>query len=349
LTGSTVPIDHHRLVVAPMMKRTFPSYRHVLRRLSQHTLLATEMISVRSLLHGDRDALLPIAEDGPVSVQLGGADPSGLAWAARWAVQERGYDEVDLNCGCPSDRATDSDVGACLMKTPDAVARAVEAMTAAVDAPVTVKCRIGVVNEPLEDWDDHETAVRDIAALDEFATQVTSAGAARVAVHARIAVLDGFDTRQNRSIPPLRHDEVHALAASRPEVVWQCNGGVRTIDDVLAHLDHVSGVMVGRAAWDDPMQLSRADREVFGDLNAPVPTAEEVLRCALPTLADRNGGVLELRLVEGLAGLWHGRDGARAWRHGLAQLRHGRGIGTNGQAGVPHEDVLDLLTAMTLS
>jgi tRNA-dihydrouridine synthase A len=111
----------------------------------------------------------------------------------------------------------------------------------------------------------------------------------------------------------------------------------------------VSGVMVGRAAWDDPMQLSRADREVFGDLNAPVPTAEEVLRCALPTLADRNGGVLELRLVEGLAGLWHGRNGARAWRHGLAQLRHGRGIGTNGQAGVPPEDVLDLLTAMTLS
>ena len=313
----------HRLVVAPMMKRTFPAYRQLLRRLSRHTLLVTEMISVRSLVHGDREALLPVAADGPVSVQLGGSDPATLADAARWAVEVRGYDEVDLNCGCPSDRATDADVGACLMRTPDTVAAAVAAMVAAVDVPVTVKCRIGTVDEPLEDWDDHETAVQDIAALERFADLVTSAGAARVGVHARVAVLSGLDPRANRQVPPLRHDEVHDLAAARPDVTWQCNGGVRSLDDALAHLAHVDGVMVGRAAWDDPLLFAQADRVIFGDDEAPVPTVREALQDVLPRweVEGDRAGAIDLRNVEGLAGLRHGRPGAKQWRHGLAQLR----------------------------
>lgn len=314
-------VPHHRLVVAPMMKRTFPAYRSLLRRLTRHTLLVTEMISVRSLVHGDREALLPIATDGPVSVQLGGSDPASLAAAARWSVRERGYDEVDLNCGCPSDRATDADVGACLMRDPGAVARAVEAMVAAVDVPVTVKCRIGTLDAPPDDWDDHEVRVRDLAGLDEFARMVTDAGADRVAVHARVAVLEGFDTRQNRSIPPLRHAEVHELARARPGVTWQCNGGVGDLDDALAHLAHVDGVLVGRAAWDDPMLFAAADRRVFGDDSRPDPTAREVLVDVLPRWEAGGGGTIELRNVEALAGMRHGRPGAKRWRAGLAALR----------------------------
>lgn len=313
-----------------MMKRTFPAYRQLLRRLTRHTLLVTEMISVRSLVHGDREALLPPAQDGPVSVQLGGSDPATLAATARWAVLERGYDEVDLNCGCPSDRATDADVGACLMRTPDAVARAVEAMVAAVDVPVTVKCRIGTVDEPLEDWGDHEAAVDDVAGLEHFADLATAAGAARIAVHARVAVLSGLDPRANRHVPPLRHDEVHDLARSRPDITWQCNGGVRTLDDVHGHLAHVDGVLVGRAAWDDPLLFALADREVFGDEDAVVPDVRDVLEDVLP-LWEAQGdtrGALDLRNVEALAGLRHGRPGAKQWRHGLAQLRQRGGVTT---------------------
>ncbi len=326
----TVP--HHRLVVAPMMKRTFPAYRQLLRRLTRHTLLVTEMISVRSLVHGDREALLPMAADGPVSVQLGGSAPDSLAWAARWAVTERGYDEVDLNCGCPSDRATDADVGACLMRTPDAVARAVESMASAVDVPVTVKCRIGTVDEPLDDWGDHEAAVRDIEALEHFADLVTGAGAARVAVHARVAVLSGLDPRANRRVPPLRHDEVHDLARARPDITWQCNGGVRTMVDVLAHLDHTDGVMVGRAAWDDPLLFADADRVVFEDEAAEVPAVRDVLADVLP-LWQRDGRAagddgIPPRNLESLAGLRYGQPGASQWRHGLAQLRQGGGVTT---------------------
>ena len=327
---------HHRLVVAPMMKRTFPAYRQLLRRLTRHTLLVTEMVNVRALHHGDRDAILPVAQDGPVSVQLGGSDPALLGPVARWAVEERGYDEVDLNCGCPSDRATDSDVGACLMKTPDAVARAVEAMVSTVAVPVTVKCRIGTVDEPLDDWGDHEAAVEDIAALERFADLVTDAGAARVAVHARVAVLSGLDPRANRRVPPLRHDEVHDLAARRDDITWQCNGGVRTMGDVLGHLDHVDGVMVGRAAWDDPLLFAEADRVVFGDEDAVVADVRGVLEDVLPRweVEGDRPGVIDLRNIEGLAGLRHGRPGAKAWRHGLSLLRQ--------RGDVVAADVLDL-------
>lgn len=326
---------HHRLVVAPMMKRTFPAYRQLLRRITRHTLLVTEMINVRALHHGDRDKILPRAGDGPVSVQLGGSDPVVLGPVTRWAIEQQGYDEVDLNCGCPSDRATDADVGACLMKTPDAVARAVEAMVAAVDVPVTVKCRIGTVDEPDQitdgatadaDWGDHEARVDDIEQLERFADLVTDAGAARVAVHARVAVLSGLDPSANRQVPPLRHAEVHELAQSRSDITWQCNGGVRTLADARAHLEDVDGVMVGRAAWDDPLLFAEADRLVFGDDQAPVPTAREVLTDVLPVWEAAGDGAIEYRNVESLAGLRYARPGASAWRHGLAQLRQRGGV-----------------------
>jgi tRNA-dihydrouridine synthase A len=209
-------------------------------------------------------------------------------------------------------------------------------MTASVDVPVTVKCRIGTVDEPLDDWGDHETAVEDIAMLERFADLVTDAGASRVAVHARVAVLSGLDPRANRRVPPLRHDEVHALARSRPDVTWQCNGGVRTLADVRDHLAHVDGVLVGRAAWDDPLLFADADRVVFEDGDARRPRVRDVLDDVLPRweVEGDHPGVIDLRNVEGLAGLRHGRAGAKAWRHGLALLRQ-RGAVTSG-------DVLDL-------
>jgi tRNA-dihydrouridine synthase A len=321
-----------------MMKRTFPAHRQLLRRLTRHTLLVTEMVNVRALQHGDRDAVLPQAQDGPVSAQLGGVELGPLVAAARFAV-DRGYDEVDLNCGCPSDRATDSDVGACLMREPERVAEAVAAVVAAVEVPVTVKCRIGVVDRPVDDWGAHEATVRTIDDLARFVDLSTAAGAARVAVHARVAVLEGLDPRANRRVPPLRHDEVHELAATRPDVVWQCNGGVRTLDEVLDHLVHVDGVLVGRAAWDDPLLFAAADRVVFGDASRPDPGVREVLEDVLPRWeveGDRPGAI-DLRNLEGLAGLWHGRPGAKHFRHGLAELR-ARGDVTAG-------DVLALLAA----
>ena len=244
---------------------------------------------------------------------------------------------MDLNCGCPSDRATDSDVGACLMREPALVAESVAAVRGAVDVPVTVKCRIGVVDRVVEDWEAHEATVRTIDDLAAFVDAVTAAGAARVAVHARVAVLEGLDTRANRRVPPLRHDEVHDLARSRPDVTWQCNGGVRDLDDVLDHLDHVDGVLVGRAAWDDPLLFAAADRRVFGDDRRADPAVRDVLEDVLPRWeveGDRPGAI-DLRNLEGLAGLWHGRPGAKAWRHGLAGLRQ--------RGGVSAADVLALL------
>ncbi|MCB9671658.1 MAG: tRNA dihydrouridine(20/20a) synthase DusA [Alphaproteobacteria bacterium] len=240
------------LSIAPMMDRTDRHFRFVMRQISRRTLLYTEMVTTGALLHGDADRHLAFhPEEDPVALQLGGDDPVALAQCAVMAEQ-RGYSEVNLNVGCPSDRVQKGSFGAVLMKTPERVAECVAAMRARVRIPVTVKHRIGV-----DDLDRYE----DMA---HFVETVAAAGAARFTVHARIAWLQGLSPKQNRNVPPLRYDDVYRLKADRPELQVEINGGIKTLDEVLRHLERVDAVMIGRAAVDDPWMFAAADRRLFG-------------------------------------------------------------------------------------
>jgi tRNA-dihydrouridine synthase A len=292
------------LSVAPMMDRTDRHYRYFARQLSRRTLLYTEMVTTGAILHGDPERHLAFdPEEHPIALQLGGDDPSDLARAAELGA-EYGYDELNLNVGCPSPRVQKGQFGVCLMAHPDRVAAAVRAM-AATGLPVTVKHRIG-----FDDRDRYEDMLR-------FVDVVAEAGPARFTVHARKAWLTGLDPKANRSVPPLRYDDVYRLKADRPELEVEINGGITTLAEARAHLARVDAVMVGRAAFDDPYLLAAADRELFGELE-PGPTRREVaLRMA--DYADRRvaaGGGLA-SVTRPLLGLFAGCPGARAWRREL--------------------------------
>ncbi|MBP1611955.1 MAG: TIM-barrel protein, yjbN family [Acidobacteria bacterium] len=320
------------LSVAPMMDRTDRHFRFFLRQLTRRTLLYSEMVTTGAVLHGDRAHLLGFdPEERPLALQLGGDDPRALAAAARIG-EELGYDEINLNAGCPSDRVQQGRFGACLMKEPERVAECVAAMRAAVALPVTVKHRIGV-----DDLDRYE----DMLA---FVDRVAAAGCDRFIVHARKAWLSGLSPKENRDVPPLRHDEVYLLKRERPHLAVESNGGIHSLDGARAHLAHVDGAMIGRAACDDPWLLADADAAIFGD-EAPGPTRREAIECFLPYVARRRAeGVYLSHLVHGLLGLMHGRPGARAWRRILTEraVREGAGIEVLAEAAaaVPDE-VLD--------
>ena len=306
------------LSVAPMMDRTDRHYRWLVRRITRCTLLYTEMVTTGAILHRDRDRLLGFSpQERPLALQLGGDDPSALAECARIA-EDRGYDEVNLNVGCPSDRVQRGSFGVCLMGEPDRVATAVAAMRAATSLPVTVKHRIG-----FDDRDRYE----DMAG---FVRTVAAAGCDRFVVHARKAWLQGLSPKQNREVPPLRYEDVHRLKAEHPELRIEINGGIRALDDVTAHLAHVDGVMIGRAAYDDPWMLSEADRVVYGDARA-VPDRIAVARAAIPYLESVvAGGGKPTAVTRHLLSLFRGRPGGRAWRRELSEgsLREDAGAET---------------------
>lgn len=309
LRGHTVPLS-----VAPMMDRTDRHFRFILRQISQRTLLYTEMVVTRAILHGDRDRLLAYhPAEHPVALQLGGDDPRELAECARIA-EGLGYDEVNLNVGCPSERVQQGSFGACLMKTPDVVARAVEAMRAAVSIPVTVKHRIGV-----DDLDDYEHMRR-------FVAVVAEAGADRFTVHARKAWLKGLSPKENREIPPLRYPDVYRLKAEFPHLPVEINGGIRTLDQAEAHLQHVDAVMIGRAAVDTPWIFAEADRRLFGEDRAP--SRREVLERLVPYIeAQQADPYFKLHHVtRHLLTLYAGEPGTRAWKRVLTE-RVGEGAG----------------------
>jgi tRNA-dihydrouridine synthase A len=325
------------LSVAPMMDRTDRHFRALLRLLTRRTLLYTEMITAGAVLHGDRDHLLGFsAVERPLALQLGGDNPEELARCAAVAA-ERGYDEVNLNVGCPSERVQKGSFGACLMAEPGRVAAAVAAMRAATGLPVTVKHRIGV-----DDRDRYEDMLRFVAAVAE-------AGCDRFSVHARKAWLTGLDPRQNRTIPPLRYEEVYRLKAELPHLVVEINGGVLDLAAARGHLARgVDAVMIGRAAYDDPWLLAAADRDLFAAAEPP-PTRRRVVEgLALYAEEQRSRGVPVKRVARHALGLFARRPGARAWKRHLAENAHrdeaGPEVFREAAAGVPAE-VLDEVPA----
>ena len=309
------PYASARLAVAPMMDWTDRHCRHFHRLMSRRALLYTEMVTALAIIHGPRDRILAHGGEGPVALQLGGSDPRELARAVRLA-EPYGYDEIDLNVGCPSDRVQSGCFGAVLMERPALVADCVRAMRDATDRPVTVKCRIGV--------DDQDPEV----VLPDFLERMAEAGAAHVIVHARKAWLQGLSPKENREVPPLDHDLVLRMKRRFADLPISINGGISTLDQAEALLAQgLDGVMIGRAAYHDPASvLLEADR-LWGE--APRQTAEDVAIAMLPYIEAHlaAGGRLH-QITRHMLGLFQGRPGARGWRRVLSTgaSRPGAGV-----------------------
>lgn len=301
-------LDFKRTIsVAPMMDWTDRHDRFFLRLISARALLYTEMVTTGAVIHGDREHLLGFdASEYPVAVQLGGSDPAALAEAARIA-QDYGYDEVNLNVGCPSDRVQSGRFGACLMREPALVAECVAAMRKAVSVPVTVKCRIGV--------DEQDPAL----ALPDLARRVADVGCETLIVHARKAWLEGLSPKENRDVPPLEYTRAYELKAAMPEMEIIINGGILTLDEADAHLAHVDGVMLGRAAYQTPYVLAEADRRFYG-ASTPVPSRHEILERFLPYVEDQMSRGAHLHAMSRhILGLFQGMPGARAFRRHISE------------------------------
>ena len=310
----------HILSVAPMMGRTDRHGRYLLRRLAPRALLYTEMVVTGTILHHRTDGLLDRylgydPSEHPLALQLGGDDPAQLREAAR-VGEGRGFDEVNLNVGCPSERVRDGRFGVVLMRDPERVAELLAAMRAAVSIPVTVKHRIGV--DELDRYED----------LARFVDVVQGAGVTRFVVHARKAWLQGLSPTQNRTIPPLRHPEIHRLKRDFPHLTIVTNGGIDTVDEMLHHLDHVDGVMIGRAAFGRPLVLAEADRRLFGEEGAGTldleALVEEMTEYARRQMAEGSTLSATLRHV---VPLLNGRPGASRWRRYLGERLSRRGSG----------------------
>ncbi|UEM05712.1 tRNA dihydrouridine(20/20a) synthase DusA [Skermanella rosea] len=305
----------HPISVAPMMDWTDRHCRYFLRQISRHALLYTEMVTTGAILHGPRERLLAFHPDEhPVALQLGGSDPQALAECARIA-EAFGYDEVNLNVGCPSDRVQSGRFGACLMAEPGLVAELVGAMRSAVSIPVTVKSRIAI--DEMEEW----------PTLEGFIAAVRAAGCTRFIVHARKAWLKGLSPQENRDIPPLRYDLVHRLKQENPDLDITINGGILDLDSAAEHLQVVDGVMLGRAAYKNPYVLAEVDRRFHGS-GESVPTREEAVRRMLPYIeARRVEGVPLNAITRHMTGLFQGQRGGRAWRRHLSEFAHKTGAG----------------------
>ncbi len=304
-----------RFSVAPMMEWTDRHCRFFHRLLTRHALLYTEMLTTGAIIHGDRTRVMTFnAAEQPVAIQLGGSDPRALAECAKIA-EDFGYREVNLNVGCPSDRVQEGRFGACLMAEPQLVGDCVAAMKNAVRLPVTVKCRIGI------DEQDPELA------LEELTCNVKSAGVDALIVHARKAWLAGLSPKENREVPPLDYDLVYRLKAAHPNLPVVLNGGIATVEQAVAHIDHVDGVMMGRAAYHEPWCLLSVDPLLFGEA-APFVSQRAAVEAYIP--------YVEMELAQGtrlhaitrhMLGLFHGMPGARAFRRHLATEGVKPGVG----------------------
>ena len=297
-----------RLSVAPMMDWTDRHCRYFHRLLSPNARLYTEMVTSPALVHGDRERLIGFdASEHPLALQLGGSDPLELAEAARIGAQF-GYDEVNLNVGCPSDRVQSGRFGACLMREPALVAECFQAMRSAVSIPVTVKCRLGV-----DEQDEY-------ADLQHFIEVVAAAGCAVFVVHARKAWLKGLSPKENRDVPPLNYQRVYQLKLDFPQLAIIINGGIETVAEVDTHLRHTDGVMLGRTAYHEPYRLAELDNLLFGTC---LPEREAVIERMRPYIEAHiaSGGKLQ-HISRHMLGLFQGLPGARAWRRTLSENAH---------------------------
>ena len=295
-----------RFSVAPMIDWTDRHCRYLHRLLTRRGLLFTEMVTTGAILHGDTERHLrfdPVEQ--PVTLQLGGSDPADLAAATRLGDQF-GYDEINLNVGCPSDRVQSGKFGACLMAEPDLVADCVRAMRSATDKPVTVKCRIGIDEQDIEE------------SLDRFADRMAEAGVAAIYVHARKAWLQGLSPKENRTIPPLNYPRVYRLRQRLAPLPMMINGGIETFEDIDAHLRHMDGVMLGRAAYHNPMMLAEVDHRLFGEAPRAIGLADVIHAMADYAETQLRHGTRLNNIARHMLGLANGRPGARQFRQILS-------------------------------
>jgi tRNA-dihydrouridine synthase A len=289
--------------------------RYFLRLISRHAWLYTEMVTTGAIIHGDRDRHLAFNEvEHPVALQLGGSEPADMAECARIG-QDYGYDEVNINVGCPSERVHKGSFGACLMATPETVAECVDAMRQVVDIPVTIKTRIGI-----DEQEDYEH-------LHNFVRINREAGCRVFIVHARKAWLKGLSPKENREVPPLRYALVYQLKQEFPDLEIIINGGLQDLDRAEQQLEHVDGVMLGRAVYHDPWLLSEVDRRFYGD-DHEVVSAREIVEQMYPYIEEliRNGGQLKY-VTRHMLGMFHGRPGAKLWRRTLSEKAYREGAG----------------------
>ena len=303
---------NRKFSVAPMLDWTDRHCRYFLRLISKHTLLYTEMVTTGAIIYGKGDYLGFNTEEHPVAVQLGGSDPADMARCAVLS-QERGYDEVNINVGCPSDRVKNGSFGACLMAQPEVVANCVKAMQAEVDIPVTVKCRIGI-----DDMDEDEDFSR-------FINIVADAGCDTFIVHARKAWLQGLSPKENREIPPLNYPRVHRLKETRPELSISINGGIKTLEDTQEQLALVDGVMMGREVYSNPYIMASVDKDIFGDTSA-TPASRRWLVEQMQTYIERQEDPYfkPWHAARHMLGLFQGQAGGRIWRRYLSQNGTGK-------------------------
>lgn len=316
--------------VAPMLDWTDKHCRYFLRQISQHTLLYTEMVTTGAIIFGKGDYLAYNQAEHPVALQLGGSDPTDMARCAIEA-QKYGYDEVNINVGCPSDRVQNGSFGACLMAEPETVGACIKAMQAEVDIPVTVKSRIGI--DEMDEYKD----------LTNFIDAVAAAGCDTFIVHARKAWLKGLSPKQNRDVPPLMYDRVYQLKQEFPDLHIGINGGVKTLDDTAAHLKHVDSVMIGREVYSNPYILSTVDRDFYQDDASidirPIRSRVEIVQAMLPYVEQQiELGARPWHVARHMLGLFQGQPGGRIWRRYLSQN------GTKKAAGIELlTDALDVL------
>ena len=300
-------LDQHRISIAPMMNRSDRHFRYLMRLLSRHAFLYTEMITTGALLRGNREKVLRFNEfEHPVGIQLGGSDPDELALSARIA-EDHGYDEINLNIGCPSNRVQNGRFGACLMKTPELVAECVSSMSNAVSIPVSVKSRTGI---------DNNNSYEDLHA---FIARLSRAGCDCFIIHARNALLKGLSPKENRSIPPLRYETVHQIKRDFPHLHITINGGITTLDQINQQLVHVDGVMLGRSAYQNPYLLAEIDHMLYNNHKRKI---------SRHTIIEDFGDYIEKQLTDGthlkqmsrhISTLFQGQPGARSYRRMLSE------------------------------
>jgi len=303
------------LAIAPMMEHTDRHFRYFMRIISPHALLYTEMITTGALIHGDRQRFLEHnADEYPLAIQLGGSDPEDLA-ACAVIAEEAGYDEVNLNVGCPSDRVQSGRFGACLMAEPELVAESVSRMSQRVDIPVTVKTRIGI-----DEMDSYEE-------LTSFIKCVKEAGCDCFIIHARKAWLNGLSPKENREVPPLQYETVHQLKKDFPEIDFIINGGFTTQDSIMEQYTHVDGVMIGRAAYQNPYLLAKIEQALFTNGN-PLPTRYEILERFMEYVQQNlDQGIYLGHMTRHILGLFLSQPGARAYRRYISENAYREGAG----------------------